>query len=163
MTHANYRTLFELGFGSFPWFSVARPLIFIAIGLLIIKFAKRRPAYLVMGVFAACFAFVILLVSLINYVPEFFKLRGAYLSGKTSVVEGTVKDFRPAPKIGRARESFSVGGVTFSYNALDITPCFHDAPYHRGPIQDGLHVRIYYNAGCIQRLDVLQREGSVAR
>lgn len=99
------------------------------------------------------------LVSLVALVPNFLKLRGNYVSGKSALVEGAVEDFHPAPSIGPAEESFSVRGIWFSYNALDDTPCFHNAPLHGGPLRAGLGVRILYNEGCIQRVDVLQNTG----
>jgi hypothetical protein len=76
------------------------------------------------------------------------------VSGKSVVVEGIIQNFRPAPALGPATESFSVNGIVFSYDALEDTPCFHDAPIHRGPIQEGLKVRIPYNDSCIQRIDI---------
>jgi hypothetical protein len=62
-----------------------------------------------------------------------------------------------APALGPAIESFSVSGTPFSYNALDDTPCFHNAPVHRGPIREGLNVRLHYYEGCIQRVEVLDK------
>ena len=154
MTQANYQTVFEIGLPSFPWARVLHPLIFVAIGLLLVWFLKSRQIYLVMGVFMASLASLFLLISLGTFIPNFMKLRSAYVSAKSSIVEGVVENFRPAPTIGPARESFSVRGVLFSYNALDDTPCFHNAPLHRGPIRDGLNVRIHYNEECIQRVDI---------
>jgi hypothetical protein len=99
-------------------------------------------------------ASLFLLISLVTFVPNFVKLRTAYVSGKSLIVEGIVKDFRPAPTIGPARESFSVDGIVFAYNALDDSPCFHNAPFRRGPVREGLDVRIHYYKGCIQRIEV---------
>ncbi len=159
MTQVNYQIMFEIGLGSFPWARVVHPLIFVVIGLLLARFLKSRQIYLVMGVSMASLASLFLLISLVIFVPNFIKLRSAYVSGKSSIVEGAVENFRPAPKIGPARESFSVHGVLFSYNALDDTPCFHNAPLNGGPILDGLDVRIHYDEGCIQRVDILQKPG----
>jgi hypothetical protein len=154
MAEANYQTIFEIGFRSFPWARVAHPLVFVAVGLLLVRFLKSRQIYLVMGIFIASLASFFFLISLVVFVPQFVALRSAYVSGRSSIVEGTVENFHPAPALGPARESFSVRGVIFSYNALDDTPCFHNAPYHGGPIRDGLDVRIHYNEECIQRVDI---------
>lgn len=154
MTPANYQPIFEIGFRSFPWVTVMDPLIFIAIGLLLVRFLKSRQIYVIMGVVMASLASLFFLISLVTFIPEFVALRSAYVSGRSSIVEGTVENFRPAPALGPARESFSVRGVIFSYNALDDTPCFHNAPIHGGPIRDGLDVRIHYNEGCVQRVDI---------
>lgn len=89
-------------------------------------------------------------------IPDFVKLRSAYVSGKSMVIEGVVQSFHPAPVIGSTLESFSVNGVSFSYYAGDDAPCFHNNPLHKGPIQEGLNVRIHYNEGCIQRVDLIR-------
>lgn len=155
MTANNYHTIFELGFRSFPWVKLAHPLIFLALGLVFIRLSKRKTYYLAVGLFVVSIASIVLFMSLVVFIPKFVTLRSAYVSGKGAVVEGIVQNFRPAPMIGPASESFSVNGISFSYNALDNTPCFHDAPLHKGPIREGLRVRIRYDDGCIQRIDAL--------
>jgi len=155
MTQANYKTVFEIGLRSFPWVRLAHPLIFVVVGLLL-YFLKIKQIYRVMGILVASFALLIFLLLLMSFVPQFLTLRSAYVSGRSSMVEGVVENFSPAPALGPARESFSVNGVVFSYNALDDTPCFHNAPVHRGPIKGALDVRIYYNDSCIQRVDILR-------
>jgi hypothetical protein len=159
MTQADYKTVFEIGLGSFPWASAARPLIFVVIGALLVRFVKRKRIYVVMGILGVAFGTLIFVTLLVIFVPNFVKLRSAYVSGRSSIVEGVVENFHPAPALGPATESFSVNGMSFSYNALDNTPCFHNAPIHAGPIRSGLHVRIYYNEACIQRVDIAQRGG----
>jgi hypothetical protein len=39
---------------------------------------------------------------------------------------------------------------------MEDTPCFNDRPPFRGLIYQGLNVRISYNEGCIQQIDVLR-------
>lgn len=159
MTQENYQTIFELGFRSFPWSRVIHPLVFLILGLLLIQLLKIKKIFLIVGAFVASMASLFLLISLVVVVPNFVRLRRAYVSGKSAIVEGVVENFRPAPTIGPTRESFSVHGILFSYNVLDDTPCFHNAPLHGGPIRDGLDVRIHSYEGCIQRVEVLQRVG----
>jgi hypothetical protein len=101
----------------------------------------------------AALATIIFLLVAVNLVPNFIDCRRVFRSGDSSIVEGIVENFHPASPLGAAEESFSVNGVTFSYNALDLTPCFHNAPLHKGPIRSGLAIRIYYKDGSIQRLD----------
>lgn len=161
ITHANYQTVFEIGFGSFPWARVIHALIFVAIGLLVMRFLKSKQIYLVVGIFVVSLASVFFLLYLVAFIPSFVKLRSDYVSGRSSTVEGIVQNFRPAPAIGIATESFSIHGVVFSYNALDDTPCFRNAPFHRGPIRDELDIRIHYNEDCIQRVDIRQDAGPV--
>jgi hypothetical protein len=149
-----YQTVFELGLRSFPWARVLHPMPFIVIGLLLFRFCRIKQIYQVMGIIVASLASIFFLISLVVFVPHFVKLRSAYVSGRTSVVEGVVENFRPAPALGPARESFSVRGVIFSYNVLDDTPCFHNVPLHGGPIRAGSDIRIHYNDECIQRVDL---------
>jgi len=163
MTADHYQTIFELGFRSFPWPRIIQALAFIAMGLLVIQFFKKKTFYVVVAVFVASVATLFFLISLVVFIPEFVKLRSEYVSGKSVVVEGDVQDFRPAPAIGPASESFMVNGAAFSYNALDDTPCFHDAPFHKGPIREGLNVRIHYYESCIQRVEVLGEVGAAGK
>jgi len=156
MAQESVQTIFELGFRSFPWASVSHTLVVLPIGLLLMRFPKSKRFALV-GVLMVSVALFFFLISLVAVVPDFLKQRSAYLSGKNMIVEGVVQDFRPAPLIGPARESFSVDGVPFSYYAGANTPCFDDAPFHKGPIREGLDVRIRYYEGCIQRIDILQK------
>jgi hypothetical protein len=151
----NYKTIFEIGFSTFPWGGLLHPVFFILFGLLLFRFGRRKQFYQVVGGIGAAFATFFLLLGL-TPVPKFIELRHTYKSGNSSVVEGVVENFHPAPVLGIAEESFSVHGVDFSYNALDSTPCFHDAPIHKGPIRAALSVRIYYKDGCIQRLDIVE-------
>jgi hypothetical protein len=154
MTETTYKTIFELGLASFPWARVLQPLPFIVIGLLLFRFCRGRQIYQVTGLIVASLASILFLISLIVFIPNYIRLRSAYGSGTSSVVKGVVENFQPAPRLGPARESFSVRGAIFSYNALDDTPCFHNAPVHGGPIRDGLDIRILYKEGCIQRVEV---------
>jgi hypothetical protein len=154
MTADSYETIFELGFRSFPWTRVIQPIIFLTVGLLLIPLFKSKNFYFIVGVFVASMASLFLLISLVNVIPNFVKLRTAYVSGKSLVVEGIVQNFRPAPTIGPAKESFSVDGILFTYNALDDSPCFHNAPFRGGPVREGLDVRIHYYEGCMQRIEV---------
>ena len=76
--------------------------------------------------------------------------------GKYSVVEGQVTNFVPMPYGGHARESFAVGGKTFTYSDYILTGCFNNTTSHGGPIRAGLTVRISHVGNCIVRLEVAQ-------
>lgn len=112
MIHPDFRTAFEIGLGSFPWARVMHPLIFVVIGVLLVRFLKKR-LYLIVGSLIASLAAVFLLVSSVNFIPSFIRARSAYSRGKTEIVEGVVENFRPAPTNGPASESFSVRGTSF--------------------------------------------------
>lgn len=49
-----------------------------------------------------------------------------------------------------------MAGVAFSYYVEAFTSRFTNAPAHRGPVTAGLTVRLFYNEGCIQRVDILK-------
>jgi len=117
-------------------------------------FVKSRPIYRVGGIVVATLATIFLLLGATTFVPEFLQVRHIYKSGNSVVVVGIVEDFHPAPPLGPAKESFSIKQTVFSYNALDPTPCFHNAPFRHGPIRAGLMARVYYNGSCIQRVEI---------
>jgi hypothetical protein len=149
----NYQTVFEIGLRSFPWGSLLRPVPFIFAGLILFRFGRSKRVYQVTGIIVAAMAILFFFLAALVLLPEFIETRHAYRSGDSSVVQGIVENYHSAPALGPARESFSVSGVNFSYNALDATPCFHNAPFRHGPVSAGLSVRITYNNQCIQRLE----------
>jgi hypothetical protein len=71
-----------------------------------------------------------------------------FKSGRYSVVEGTVEDFRPMPYEGHSYEEFRVGSVQFSYSDYQDRPGFNQSSSHGGPIREGLRVRIAYSDNC---------------
>lgn len=149
-----YSTVFEIGFRSFPWNLLFHPIPFILIGLLLFRFGKGKQIYQATGVIVAALAAFFVLIIAIRLVPDFVEIRHGYKTGNSLFIEGTVENFHAAPDLGAAVESFSVRGVKFSYNALDPTTCFHNAPFRKGPIRSGIAVRIFYQDGCIQRVDI---------
>jgi hypothetical protein len=154
MAQANYQTVFHIGLGSFPWSFMLVPALMIAVGCALIRFQSGKQIRQVVGwVVISVSLLSIFLVSL-SLIPEFLEVRHAYLTGDSSIIEGTVENFHPMPSLGPAKESFSVRDVAFSYYVGELTPCFHNDPPRRGPIHAGLNVRIYYKDWCIQRVDI---------
>jgi hypothetical protein len=151
-----YHTIFEIGLKSFPWRGLLHPVPFVLIGMLLFKFGKSKQIYQVTGIIVAALATLFFILIAFRLTADFVDTRHAFQSGNSSIIEGIVENFHPAPALGAANESFSVDGIDFSYNALDLTTCFHNAPFRKGPIKSGLAVRIYYENGCIQRLDSRQ-------
>jgi hypothetical protein len=152
--HGMYQTIFEIGLKSFPWGGLSHPLPFVLAGLLLVRFARTRQVYQITGAVVALLASLIFILAAVRLVSDYVELHSVYRHGGSAVVEGVVENFHLAPVLGPSTESFSVSGVDFSYNALDLTPCFHDAPFRKGPIKTGLFVRITYRNGCIQRVEV---------
>jgi hypothetical protein len=153
--HPEYRTLFEIGIGTFPWVDALHPFAFVVIGFALFWFAKSelQKAF---GVVIGCFAIFLSIIATLAILPEAFGERAEYLKGHSKTVEGTVENFQGAPQRGPSEESFTVSGIPFSYNALDSTACFHNAPVRRGPVRTGLIVRITYDSACIQKVELRQ-------
>jgi hypothetical protein len=151
-----YDTVFEIGLKSFPWSTLLHPLFFLVGGALLVRFGKQRKVFQLVGILVGLLSILFLLIALVTLVPPFLKARHDYRAGSTSVVEGTVEEFHPAPALGPAREHFSINGVIFSYNVLDPSPCFHNEPFQKGRVHSGSRVRIHYNGACIQRVDALR-------
>jgi hypothetical protein len=153
MVTPEYQTVFELGLRSFPWADVLGPFLFAMVGLAFFRFSKREMWRLVGGVMFAFGMFLVVNVC-IDEIPRFIELRHAYAHGQSNVVEGPVENFQPMPYLGAPRESFSVGGVDFSYFPGGSTPCCTDTPSRRGPIHPGQFVRVHYDNECIQRVEI---------
>ena len=155
MNPTEYKTVFEIGLHSFPWADLAIPGLLAGLGLGLYKISRQQTGQLV-GSLMIIFGILFFGLLSTTDISKFLELRRAYVNERSSVIEGPVENFRPMPALGPASESFTVRGVNFSYNVLDSTPCFHDAPAHFGPIRPGQLVRVYYQhaGGCIQRLDI---------
>jgi len=104
MPDGDFKTVFELGLGSFPWAALSHPLIFIAVGILFIRFLKNKRPYLVMGFTGASIGSIFFLLLLITDVPKFVGSLHEYSSGKSVVVAGIVQDYHPAPANGPSVE-----------------------------------------------------------
>jgi hypothetical protein len=156
MPQTNYQTVFHIGIGSFPWSFLLVPALLIAVGCALIRFNGGKQIRLAVGYLTIIFCSFVIVVAGLSLISQFWKVRRSYLSGDSSVIEGTVENFHPMPYLGPANESFSVKGVSFSYYVGELTPCFHNNPPHKGPIHSGSNVRIYYKDQCIQQVDVLR-------
>jgi hypothetical protein len=154
MTSQNTQTVFEIGIRSFPWATTAYPLFFVVIGVILIRFVRKGPAQ-VMGFLAVSAGILFFILKVTIAVPDFFTVRNEYASGKTTVTEGIVHDFHPAPASGLSIESFKIGETVFTYEAYSNSPCFHNAPIHAGPLREGQFARISFYRDCIQRVDII--------
>ena len=87
---------------------------------------------------------------------EYFSVENNLRQGKYPVVEGEIKNFIPMPFQGHGEESFDVENSHFSYSDYEMTPGFHNAASHGGPIHEGLRVRISYVGNTILKLEIAQ-------
>ena len=155
MSPQDYQTVFRIGAVSFPWSAYRHASVYLAVGLLLLGFSKFGRSKTIAGVVIFIGVGFAILTS-ISVVPFFFRMRNDFASGRSTAIEGAIENFRPALKIGPATESFSVGVVTLTYDTFDDSPCFHNQKPFDGIIHDGLKVRIFYNNGCIQQIDVVR-------
>jgi hypothetical protein len=92
-----YTTVFEIGFKTFPWSGVLHPVLFILVGMFLLRFGKSKQIYQAAGIIVAILATIICLLAAVSLVPNFIELRRGFRSGNSSIVEGVVEDFHPAP------------------------------------------------------------------
>jgi hypothetical protein len=53
MAQPDYKTIFEIGIKSFPWSVLLHPVFFFVIGLIVVRFAKGKQFYQIVGGFVA--------------------------------------------------------------------------------------------------------------
>jgi hypothetical protein len=81
----------------------------------------------------------------------------ALATGRTTAVEGPIRDFTPEPSDGHYPQVFTVAGMRFSYSDFVDTPCYHTTA-SRGGVGPQSVVRIHYymrdSDPCIVKLEV---------
>lgn len=156
-----YETVFDVardGFGA--WRFSATGLVGIAIGIgMFVYFhrhpdprrGKYRPAF---GVLIASYSVWWTITSFGSTHGEYARMRDALRTGKFVVVEGVVRDYKPAPAEGHAYEEFDVAGHQYSFSDYVIIAGYHKSQSHGGVIHEGLQVRIADVGGQIARLEI---------
>jgi len=168
-----YETVFEITQKHFEWWWPAFGLIFVAIGVTVIEFGPKldkrqngkqfgitftiEPRLLgwVFVIFASGWTLLVFVFTYSSYRESI----EAYRTGKYSIVEGVVEDFRPMPYEGHQSECFRVDKERFCYSDYEVSPAFNQSASHGGPIRVGLPVRIAYyedenSQGQILRLEI---------
>ncbi len=153
-----YVTVFQITQKSFDWSWPAFGLIFVVIGIFLIKFGPKLEAYRNRSIFGSRFLnspkflgwfFVIfasfwILIAFGGTYSAYRKYVHAFENGQYSTVEGIVEDFRPMPYDGHQNECFRVNREKFCYSDYSVSPAFNQSASHGGPIREGLPVRIAY-------------------
>jgi hypothetical protein len=153
----DYVTAYKISMRSSDWAFAFAGMIPLLLGALIAvgkyKLRWKQPRWVFVG---ACrvFGLVWCLTVGFSVISSDRKAITSYEQGKYSLVEGIVTDFRPMPYEGHQDECFSVGTHRFCYSDYGVSPGFHNAASHGGPIREGLPVRVAYLDGDILRLDV---------
>ena len=89
---------------------------------------------------------------------EYERLLAARSAGAFETVEGTVDNFQEEADDDTQRESFTVAGVRFSYDARNLTAAFHQTAFDGGPIRAGARVRIGHVDGRIVKLEIARTD-----
>ena len=165
MRDSDLVVVFDLLHAGFEiWSSPAFFLIFIGVGLIMIRYPRRMmeltnwtkhpKLYKFFSWVSLGFAiFMTVLFFTLTY-RSYTSLRDAYIDGNFEVVEGPVENFQPIRSSGRLRGSFTVAGQGFSYSDNSVTPGFKNTYSHLGPISAGVYVRIFHINGQIVRLEM---------
>jgi hypothetical protein len=156
-----YVAVYQISSGTsgFPFALIGlAPLV---VGLVLIlgkwRWHWRQPGWLFAG-FSCAFGIMWMFLASGQVLVEGRDAFTAFRNGQYSVVEGTVEDFHPMPYEGHDDECFTVGSKRFCYSDYEVTPGFHNAASHGGPIRAGIHVRIAYLGGTILRLEIPKSE-----
>ncbi len=152
-----YVTVYQISKQSTDWGFALAGGIPLLVGIILI-FAKRKfkweQPHWAMPIFACGFGILWLCVAGVSVVHESSNALTVYTRGEYQVVEGVVTNFHPMPYEGYQDECFSVQDKRFCYSDYMVTPGFHNATSHGGPIRSGLPVRIAYIGNMIVRLDI---------
>ena len=109
-----------------------------------------------------CFAVLVFLaaltwttVVLANGIPRYLELKNASLNNDCASIAGVVTNFAPmGPGGDEPYESFTVNGVHFRYLRFEITGGYNR---YRGPLREGVPVRICYVQGVTRGRNVIIR------
>ena len=87
---------------------------------------------------------------------DYRHLRDALNQGHCQVIEGPIEHFHAGSgERGDADDSFDIGGFRFSYSDSSVRAGFSQTQARRGPLREGLRVRIHAFQGEIARLEIL--------
>lgn len=157
----DYVTVFQISTGSAGLPFALLGLVPLIVGAIVIvgkwRFHWRRPNWL-FAVFSCAFGIIWIFLVSGPILAEGSDAFTAFRTGQYSRVEGTIRDFHPMPYEGHEDECFTVETQRFCYSDYAVTPGFHNAASHGGPIRAGLHVRIAYLGPVILRLQVRKDE-----
>ena len=162
-----FKTVFDVSQNGFatafpPFFG----LILVAVGALLVfmpDLMQRLMPRGLQGTARTIFSWVFFIfASLViggSFIDAYLQYRAAVSdlsAGRYSVIEGPVTNFDPMLNTGHSEESFTVNGHRFLYTDRVVTPGFHNAASHGGPIRESLYVGITYSGNLILRLEVAQ-------
>ena len=98
----------------------------------------------------------------VSYTYRYFHLRSAEAAKQFNIAAGCLEGFHPMPASGHENEVFKVDGRQFSYSDFNLTPAFHNAESHGGPVHSDSQVRVGDVGDDIIRLEVRDHGCSIA-
>jgi hypothetical protein len=142
-----------------PLWAAIGALVFGCVLILLGKL-KRRQSSRIMGYFMALFAVLYAGDSSARWYSSRRDQMKNLAVGRYGIVQGTVENFHPVTQDGRSDEWFTISGHKFSYSDhhdLETTPCFNQTRLRRGPIHDGMFIRMKFVDQCILQIEVLSQ------
>jgi hypothetical protein len=124
------------------------PLFACSLLLFLSRYSRKRKQVRIWAVLVLALMEILTIYSAWGELSVDSACNSAFKSGRYSVVEGAVENFRPMPYEGHANEEFQVGSVRFSYSDYEDRPGFNQSSSHGGPIREGLKVKISYSDDC---------------
>ena len=167
-----YHVVFDVATAGYrEWFVIVFGLMFVALGAMLVFAPALMQKLLPDGVQGTArvifswffFLFAILFTVLVaaTTISQHLRLRDASLRNECTLISGAVTNFVPRPTGRNTTETFTVDGVQFEYSDTRSTGGFNQSERRRGPIREGLPVRICYvdygtsyNGNVIVRLEV---------
>src|SRR4051794_23377332 len=127
ITDGHYELVYSIANERCPWWILGVGLVPVLAGVLLLVIGKRAGTFAIVGgiVWAALAAPTALRCRALHQALE---------AGRTQMVEGEVRHFRPIPRTGHDLESFEVSGRKFSYSDYIMASGFHQSASHGGPI-----------------------------
>ncbi|MCH9809335.1 MAG: hypothetical protein K0U74_16540 [Alphaproteobacteria bacterium] len=154
---AEYKLYFDVVDNGFDlWWAGPFGLLFVAFSIFLVRFERRRRGNWIMQGYAWFFLlFSSAWTGLATWGPisDYLSVASAVANGKFLVVEGTVSNFSFKPDGRKKTERFCVGESCFSYHEYQSL-YFHQTAENRGPIHNGIRVRIGHINGRIVRLEI---------
>jgi len=139
------------------WWGALMPL---AIAYVALRFAPQGTAKanrVFRRLFTGFAVFLAVVIALFTF-GQYIGLRRALEHGNVRWVEGTVAEFIPHSVMTKRPEQFVVvtptGRYGYSYSSEIGRGGFNGSPFHRGPLRDGMRVRIADVDGVILSLQI---------
>ena len=153
----HYQLVFDLSQKSFRWWFPSIGILFVLLGVILIwygKHARWRRIYLVFPWVIVVFSATWSTIAYVALHGSYVRAQYAYRSGRYSIIEGQVENFRAMPYEGHSEECFTIRSHSFCYSDYVMMPGFNQTSSHGGPIKQNLKVRLAYIGNTILRLEI---------